>query len=66
MCRFFFFNTRFRTALMTFGDRFSAQEVDDAFDQMEIDDQGFIGTGKLIAMLTASAEEEEAPEGEAA
>jgi Ca2+-binding EF-hand superfamily protein len=57
---------KFRTALMTFGDRFTAQEVDDAFDQMEIDDQGFIGTSKLIAMLTASAEEEEAPEGEAA
>lgn len=57
---------KFRTALMTFGDKFSAQEVDDAFDQMEIDDQGFIATGKLIAMLTASAEEEGEGEGEAA
>lgn len=58
---------KFRTALMTFGDKFTSQEVDDAFDQMEIDDQGFINTSKLIAMLTASAEEgEEGGEGEAA
>lgn len=58
---------KFRTALMTFGDKFTAQEVDDAFDQMEIDDGGFINTSKLIAMLTASAEGEgEEGEGEAA
>ncbi|XP_059491271.1 myosin regulatory light chain 2 [Neocloeon triangulifer] len=54
---------KFRFALMTWGDKFSAQEVDDAFDNFEIDDAGFIDTGKLIAILTSSAEEgEEAAE----
>nr|AAW22542.1 myosin light chain [Gryllotalpa orientalis] len=55
---------RLRHALMTWGDKFSADEVDDAYEQMVIDDKGFIDTQKLITMLTASAEEEE--EGEAA
>lgn len=54
----------FRHALMTWGDRFTAKEVDDAFDAMEIDDNGKIDTGALITMLTG-AEEEEAT-GEAA
>lgn len=58
---------KLRTALMTFGDKFSAEEVDDAYDQMVIDDKGFIDTAKLITMLTASAEEGEGEgEGEAA
>lgn len=48
---------------MRFGDKFSAEEVEDAFDQMSIDSHGRIDTTKLIAMLTASAEGEE---GEAA
>lgn len=50
---------KLRHALMTWGDKFSGDEVDDAFDQMVIDDKGFIDTTKLITMLTASAEEEE-------
>jgi len=54
----------FRHALMTWGDKFSAKEVDDAFDAMEIDDNGKIDTAALITMLTG-AEEEEAT-GEAA
>ncbi|CAB3377069.1 Hypothetical predicted protein [Cloeon dipterum] len=49
---------KFRYALMTWGDKFSAQEVDDAFDNFEIDDAGFIDTAKLIGILTASGEEE--------
>ncbi|CAH0597826.1 unnamed protein product [Chrysodeixis includens] len=53
---------RLRHALMTWGDKFSADEVDEAYDQMEIDDKGFIDTTKLISMLTASAEEEEGGE----
>ncbi|XP_046973130.1 myosin regulatory light chain 2 [Vanessa cardui] len=53
---------RLRHALMTWGDKFSADEVDEAYDQMEIDDKGFIDTTKLITMLTASAEEEEGGE----
>jgi len=55
---------RFRHALMTWGDKFTAKEVDDAFDAMEIDDKGRIDTAALIQLLTASAEEE--GEGEAA
>ncbi|KOB70662.1 Myosin light chain 2 [Operophtera brumata] len=53
---------RLRHALMTWGDKFSADEVDEAYDQMEIDDKGFIDTQKLITMLTASAEEEDGGE----
>ncbi|XP_045506556.1 myosin regulatory light chain 2 [Colias croceus] len=51
-----------RHALMTWGDKFSPDEVDEAYDQMEIDDKGYIDTQKLITMLTASAEEEEGGE----
>ncbi|GLH08748.1 Myosin regulatory light chain 2 [Gryllus bimaculatus] len=57
---------RLRHALMTWGDKFSGDEVDDAYEQMVIDDKGFIDTQKLITMLTASAEEGEGEEGEAA
>lgn len=56
---------KLRHALMTWGDKFSGDEVDDAYEQMVIDDKGFIDTQKLITMLTASAEEGE-EEGEAA
>jgi len=55
---------RLKHALMTFGERFSQGEIDDAYEQMSIDNQGRIDSSKLIAMLTASAEGEE--EGEAA
>lgn len=50
---------KFRHALMTWGDRFTADEVDDAFDQMIIDDKGMIDTAALIDMLTGKGEEEE-------
>ncbi|XP_011252449.1 myosin regulatory light chain 2 [Camponotus floridanus] len=50
---------RLRHALMTWGDKFTSKEVDDAFDQMFIDDKGFIDTASLIAMLTGTGEEEE-------
>nr|CAD7439352.1 unnamed protein product [Timema bartmani]CAD7455310.1 unnamed protein product [Timema tahoe] len=56
---------KLRHALMTWGDKFSADEVDDAYDQMVIDDKGAIDTAKLIAMLTASAEDEEGEGAEA-
>jgi len=55
---------KLRHALMTWGEKFTSDEVDDAYDQMVIDGSGKIDTGKLISMLTAAAEEEE--EGEAA
>jgi len=54
-----------RNKLMNWGEKFSAGEVDDAFEQMEIDGKGMIDTQKLIAMLTASPAQEEG-EGEAA
>uniref|UniRef100_A0A146LEQ1 Myosin regulatory light chain 2 n=1 Tax=Lygus hesperus TaxID=30085 RepID=A0A146LEQ1_LYGHE len=50
---------RFRHALMTWGDKFTAKEVDDAFDAMDIDDKGGIDTLALIQLLTAAPEEEE-------
>ncbi|ENN70386.1 myosin regulatory light chain 2 [Dendroctonus ponderosae] len=55
---------KFRHALMTWGDKFSAKEVDDAFDAIDIDDNGRIDTQGVITLLTAAAEEE--GEGEAA
>ncbi|GAB0087395.1 Myosin regulatory light chain 2 [Sergentomyia squamirostris] len=50
---------KLRYALMAWGDKFSANEVDDAFDQMIIDDKGGIDTAALISMLTGKDEEEE-------
>jgi len=57
-----------RQLLMTFGDKFSSGEVDDAFDQMVIDDGGKIDMNHLIGLLCAKKEEGEegAGEGEAA
>lgn len=49
---------------MTWGDKFSGKEVDDAFAEMVIDNQNRIDTAKLIEMLTSSPAEE--TEGEAA
>lgn len=59
---------KLRYLLMNYGDRFSATEVDDAYDQMVIDDKNLIDTAALIVMLTGKEEAEEgaAPaEGEA-
>ncbi|KAL1378538.1 hypothetical protein pipiens_001476 [Culex pipiens pipiens] len=51
---------KFRYALTHWGqEKFSEDEVDDAFDQMIVDDKGFIDTAALIAMLTGSEEGEE-------
>lgn len=50
---------KFRTLLMNFGEKFTSKEVDDAFDQMIIDDKGMIDTQALIEMLTGKGEEEE-------
>lgn len=54
-----------RHALMTWGDKFTSKECDDAFDQFAVDDSGKADTQAIIAMLTASAKEEE-EDGEAA
>lgn len=51
---------KFRYALTHWGsDKFTEDEVDDAFDQMIIDDKGFIDTAALIGMLTGTEEGEE-------
>lgn len=56
---------KFRTTLMSYGEKFSSDEVDDAFDQMVIDDKNMIDTQALIEMLTGKGEEEEGEGGEA-
>ncbi|CAL4123561.1 unnamed protein product [Meganyctiphanes norvegica] len=43
----------FRMSLMCLGEKFSAQEVDEAFEVMEIDDNGLIDLEDLISMITA-------------
>jgi Ca2+-binding EF-hand superfamily protein len=50
---------KLRHSLITWGDKFTEDEVDDAFDQMVIDDKGFIDMQALITMLTGSDEGEE-------
>ncbi|MPD00477.1 myosin regulatory light chain 2-like [Portunus trituberculatus] len=56
----------FRHALMTWGDIFSAQEADDALDQMDVDEEGKIDAHSIIQMLTAGASDDAAAEEEAA
>ncbi|XP_037801777.1 myosin regulatory light chain 2-like [Penaeus monodon] len=51
---------QFRTMLMAFGDKFTNQEVDEAFDMMELDeDTGMIDSDALVAMLCAGGSKEE-------
>jgi len=49
-------------ALVTWGDKFTQKEVNEAMDACEVDDNGKISTGFLISMLTAKNEEEEGAE----
>lgn len=53
---------KLRHALMTWGDKFTMKECDDAFDAMIIDDKGMIDTAHLIGLLTAAPEDEEGGE----
>jgi len=50
---------KLRHLLTNFGDRFTQTEVDDAYDQMIIDDKNMIDTAALIEMLTGKEEGEE-------
>jgi len=50
---------KFRHALITWGDKFTPAEADDAFDNFVIDDKNMIDTAALIDMLTGKGEEEE-------
>lgn len=45
----------FRHALMTWGDKYSAAEVDDTFQHLPIDDDNQIDVDELISMLTAGS-----------
>lgn len=58
---------KLRHSLMTWGDKFKGGEVDDAFENFTIDDNGMVETKEIISLLTASpSQEEEGAEGEAA
>jgi len=50
---------KLRHLLTNFGERFTQNEVDDAYDQMIIDDKNMIDTAALIEMLTGKEEGEE-------
>ncbi|XP_033207222.1 myosin regulatory light chain 2-like [Belonocnema kinseyi] len=50
---------RLKKSLMTYGDKFTAKEVNDAYDLMYIDDKGKIDTESLINMLLGTGEDEE-------
>ncbi|XP_043466002.1 myosin regulatory light chain 2-like [Leptopilina heterotoma] len=50
---------KFRKALMTFGDKFSQKEVNEAYDMMYIDDKGRIDTESLIGMILGTGDDEE-------
>ncbi|KAG6822026.1 hypothetical protein H0H92_015599 [Tricholoma furcatifolium] len=45
-------------ALLTWGDKFTKKEVADAFDAMDIDNQGMIDTEGLVQMLIGGADDE--------
>ena len=45
----------FRHALMTWGDKFTAEEVDDAYQHLPIDEDNLMDADELIGMLTAGS-----------
>lgn len=50
---------KLRELLTSYGERFTQAEVDDAYDQMEIDDKNMIDTASVIELLTGKEEGEE-------
>jgi len=48
----------FKHALMTWGDKFSASEVDDIFGEFEIDEDNMIKSKDVIGLFVAQKEEE--------
>ena len=50
----------FRHSLMTWGEKFTAQEVDEAFDQFDIDDEGKIDMAGVLELLVGGKKDEEA------
>lgn len=53
---------KLRHALMTWGDKFTPKEVDDAYDNFDMDDKGQIDTSALIQMLIGGGDDEEGGE----
>merc|ERR1719290_409604 len=52
----------FKHALMTWGDKFSASEVDDIFGEFEIDEDNMIKSKDVIGLFVAQKEEEKKEE----
>lgn len=52
----------FRHALLTWGDKFSQDEVDDIFGEFEVDDDGFFETKAMISLFVAGGGEEKKEE----
>ncbi|KAG8330603.1 myosin regulatory light chain 2 [Homalodisca vitripennis] len=50
---------KLRHALMTWGEKFSAKECDDAYENFVIDDKGMIDTEALIELLCGASKDEE-------
>jgi len=50
---------KLRYGLLNWGDKFSTQEVKDAFDNMEIDKKGMIDTEDLISMVLGSGDDDQ-------
>jgi Ca2+-binding EF-hand superfamily protein len=57
---------KFRWALTKWGDKFSAAEVDDIFNEFEIDDDGFLDGKAMCSLFVAGGGEEKKPEEPAA
>jgi Ca2+-binding EF-hand superfamily protein len=53
---------KFRHALLTWGDKFSPAEVDDIFNEFEIDDDGFMDGKALCGLFVAGGGEEKKEE----
>jgi len=53
-----------RMSLITFGDKFTSQEADDALEQMDIDDNGKVSLREVIELITGTelADENEGTE----
>lgn len=49
----------FRHSLMTWGEKFTAQEVDEAYEQFDIDDEGKIDMAGVLELLVGGKKEEE-------
>ena len=52
----------FRHALMTWGDKFSQDEVDDIFGEFEVDDDGMLASKDVIGLFVAGGGEEKKEE----